>query len=145
MRLLLTIAIVTLFVMPAAAAETHYVKMLNRNETGGMVFEPDYLEIAPGDTVKYLATHIGHNAATIDDFLPHGAKPFKGKINQEIEVTFTEPGFYGVKCTPHFDMGMVMLVQVGAGTPSSMVIPDGMPKDAITRFQKIVESVGKSK
>lgn len=122
-----------------ALAETHYVKMLNRNDTGGMVFEPDYLEIAPGDTVKYLKTHIGHNAATIDGFLPEGAQPFKGRINEEIEVTFTEAGFYGVKCTPHFDMGMVMLIQVGSEPPSSVVLPEGMPKDATIRFYKIVE------
>lgn len=122
-----------------AFAETHYVKMLNRNETGGMVFEPDYLEIMPGDTVKYLATHIGHNAASIDGFLPEGATPFKGKIDQEIEVTFTVAGFYGVKCSPHFDMGMVMLIQVGSEPPSAALIPDGMPKDAAARFEKIID------
>lgn len=138
MRVVLT-ALVTPLLATSVSAETHYVKMLNRNNTGGMVFEPDYLEIAQGDAVKYFATHIGHNAATIDGFLPEGAKLFKGKINQEIEVTFTEAGFYGVKCTPHFDMGMVMLIQVGSEKPTSVVVPDGMPKDATVRFHKIVE------
>jgi pseudoazurin len=139
MRILVAATLALLSLSGPAFAETHLVKMLNRNETGGMVYEPDYLEIAPGDTVKFLKTSIGHNAATIDGFLPAGAKPFKGKINEEIEVTFTEAGFYGVKCTPHYDMGMVMLIQVGEEKPSSVVLPDGMPKDSTARFKKIVE------
>jgi pseudoazurin len=38
---------------------------------------------------------------------------FKSKINEEFSLTVTEPGLYGVKCTPHFAMGMVGLIQVG--------------------------------
>src|SRR3546814_3672308 len=60
MRLLLPL----LLILPTAAlAETYEVKMLNRNMTGPMVYEPDHLSIAPGDTVKFLATDKGHNAA----------------------------------------------------------------------------------
>lgn len=136
---LVATSLAMLFLAAPAFAETHVVKMLNRNETGGMVYEPDYLEVAPGDTVKFLKTSIGHNAATIEGFLPDGATPFKGKVNEEIEVTFTEGGFYGVKCTPHYDMGMVMLIQVGKRAPSSVILPDGMPKDSTARFKKIVE------
>lgn len=142
MRLPIIALVLPMVFAAPAYAEMHYVKMLNRNDTGGMVFEPDYLEIAPGDTVKYLATHIGHNAATVDGFLPEGAEPFKGRINEEIEVTFTETGFYGVKCTPHFDMGMVMIIQVGNAEPSSATIPEGMPRDATARFGKIIERAG---
>ncbi len=40
-------------------------------------------------------------------------EPFKSRINEEFTLTVTEPGLYGVKCTPHFAMGMVGLVQVG--------------------------------
>ncbi len=42
-----------------------------------------------------------------------GAEPFKGKTNEELVVTFTVPGAYGVKCLPHFAMGMVGLIVVG--------------------------------
>nr|WP_249730243.1 plastocyanin/azurin family copper-binding protein [Chelatococcus sp. YT9] len=38
-------------------------------------------------------------------------------------IDFTETGFYGVKCTPHYDMGMVMLIQVGTEEPSSAALP----------------------
>ena len=121
-----------------AQAETFQVKMLNRNSTGPMVYEPEFLKVKPGDTVKFLATTNGHNAASIDGMLPAGAQPFKGKINEEIEVTFTESGLYGVKCLPHYAMGMVMLIQVGDADPSRMQVPDAVPARAKKRFAEIV-------
>lgn len=123
----------------AVSAETFEVKMLNGNATGGMAFEPDFLSLKPGDKLKFLATQRGHNAATIDGFLPEGAAPFKGKINEEIEITFTQEGFYGIKCSPHYDMGMVMLVRVGDAPLSKMKIADEVPAGAVKRFGSIVE------
>jgi pseudoazurin len=98
--------------LPALAAEVE-VKMLNRGEDGTMVFEPSLIKIAVGDTVKFVPTDKSHNAETIPGMLPGGAEPFKGRISQEISVTFTVPGAYGVKCLPHLAMGMVALVVVG--------------------------------
>jgi pseudoazurin len=122
----------------AAQAETFHVKMLNGNEHGSMLYEPDYLVVEPGDTVKFLATQRGHNAASIDGFLPEGAKPFKGQIDQEIEVTFRIPGLYGVKCSPHYDMGMVMLIQVGKGLIDQGQVPANLPKGPTQRFSEII-------
>lgn len=122
----------------AAQAETFHVKMLNGNEHGSMLYEPDYLLIEPGDTVKFLASQRGHNAASIDGFLPEGAKPFKGQINQEIEVTHTAPGLYGIKCSPHYDMGMVMLIQVGKGPIDHGQVPPNLPKGPAQRFSDII-------
>jgi pseudoazurin len=99
-----------------AVAETYEVQMLNKGDAGRMVFEPAALTIASGDTVKFVATDRGHNAETIKGMIPEGAEPFKGKMNKEIEVTLTEPGFYGVMCKPHFAMGMVMLIAVETET-----------------------------
>ena len=45
------------------------------------------------------------------------ATPFLGKVNQDVAVTFDKPGVYGVKCLPHYGMGMVALVVVG--TPAN--------------------------
>ncbi len=98
---------------PALAAEFE-VKMLNKgadNQT--MVFEPAFLKIQPGDTVRFVPTDKGHDAQTIPGMLPEGAEPFKGKLSQEITVTFTKPGVYGYRCAPHFGMGMVGLIAVG--------------------------------
>ena len=83
--------------------------MLDKGTEGVMVFEPALVKIAPGDTVKFVATNKGHNAETIKGMLPEGAEPFVGKVNQEIAVTFDKPGVYGVKCLPHYAMGMVGL------------------------------------
>ncbi|SDF99198.1 pseudoazurin [Phytopseudomonas seleniipraecipitans] len=122
-----------------ALAETHQVKMLNRGESGAMVYEPDFLAIAPGDSVKFIATHPTHNAASIPGFLPAGAEPFKGKINEEIEVIFSEPGLYGIQCIPHLAMGMVMLIQVGEPSASNVKIPAQLPARARQRFEQIVQ------
>ena len=106
------IALMT-FAGAAAAAEVE-VKMLDKGADGVMVFEPALVKIEPGDSVKFIASSKGHNAETIKGMLPDGATPFVGKINQEIAVTFDKPGVYGVKCLPHYGMGMVALVVVGA-------------------------------
>ncbi len=110
------LAVLTLAAVPAAAKE-HQVKMLNKGADGSlMVFEPAFIKIAPGDTVKFLATQKGHNAETVAGMTPAGGPVFKGKINEEIVVRFAKPGVYGYKCLPHVGMGMVGLVQVGAGS-----------------------------
>lgn len=102
--------------LPAGAAEFE-VKMLNRGAEGPMVFEPSLLKIAPGDSVKFLATDKTHNAESIAGMMPDGAKRFVGKINEEIVVTFEQPGIYGIKCLPHYGMGMVAMIVVG--TPAN--------------------------
>jgi pseudoazurin len=90
------------------------VRMLNKGPDGQMmVFSPAKLTIAPGDSVKFVATDKGHNAESIAGMAPAGAAPFKGAINQEIEVRFVQPGLYGYKCLPHLGLGMVGVVQVG--------------------------------
>lgn len=122
----------------SAFAEVHEVKMLNRGEHGAMVYEPDYLAIAPGDSIKFIATHPTHNAASLPGFLPEGAEPFKGKINEEIEVTFDRPGFYGIQCIPHLAMGMVMLVQVGDKPADQVQLPDGLQARVKQRFEQII-------
>lgn len=96
-----------------AFAAEHEVHMVNKGANGDtMVFEPSLIRVAAGDTVKFIPTDKSHNAESIRGMLPDGAELFKGKINQEIDVTFTVPGVYGVKCLPHLAMGMVALVVV---------------------------------
>ena len=96
----------------AAAAEVE-VKMLNKGAEGLMVFEPALVKVEPGDTVKFVATDKSHNAESIKNMLPAGTAPFAGKMNEDVSVTFDKPGAYGVKCMPHYAMGMVALIVVG--------------------------------
>jgi pseudoazurin len=100
-----------------------------------MVFEPDFVQAAPGDTIKFIATDKGHNAEINKGMLPDGAEAFKGKVNEEIEVTLDVEGVYGVICKPHFAMGMVMTIAVG-----DVEVPEGflegrVPKRAMERFE----------
>jgi len=111
----------TLLAVPAWAAD-HQVQMLNKDSEGrAMQFEPAFLKIAPGDTVTFVATDKGHNSEAFPNLIPEGAEPWKGKINEEITVTFTEEGFYAYKCQPHVGLGMVGLIQVG---DNATPIPD---------------------
>lgn len=123
----------------SAWAQTYEVKMLTRTATAGMVFEPDYLQIAPGDTVKFVPTHSGHNAATLPELLPEGAQSFQGKIDQQIEQTFSIPGLYGIQCTPHLAMGMVMLIQVGEPDAQAAQLPAKLPKRALDRMNAALQ------
>ena len=45
--------------------------------------------------------------------IPEGAESFKSKMNEEFSVILDKEGVYGVKCTPHYGMGMVALIVVG--------------------------------
>ena len=96
-----------------AATKDHQVMMLNKGKKGAMVFEPDFIVAAPGDTVTFVPVDKGHNAETIKGLIPDGANAFKGKINEQITVTVEQEGIYGVKCLPHYGMGMVALIAVG--------------------------------
>ncbi|MGR3366408.1 MAG: pseudoazurin [Sagittula sp.] len=96
-----------------ASAETHEIKMLNKGEAGVMVFEPAFVKAAPGDVIHFLPADKGHNVESIDGMLPDGVDGFKTKFNEEFELTVDAQGVYGVKCTPHYAMGMVAVIQVG--------------------------------
>ncbi|TGY89280.1 pseudoazurin [Marinicauda algicola] len=105
----------------AASAEEHRIEMLTRGSDGtAMVFEPAYLEVAPGDTVTFVATDPTHNAQSIPGMLPEGADGFTGRMNQDVSVTLTQEGVYGVKCLPHYGMGMVAVIKVGEGEPANL-------------------------
>lgn len=128
---------VALALTGAAAAETFEVQMLNQSEADRMVFEPAFLTIAPGDTVHFVSTDRGHNAESVDGMIPEGAEAFSGRINEEIEVTFDVEGLYGIRCTPHFAMGMVMTIAVGEVDEAPEGFLEGrIPRTALQRFEE---------
>jgi pseudoazurin len=103
-----------------ALAKDYVVHMRNQGAAGAMVFEPAYVKAMPGDTVHFLPTDPGHNAETIPTMLPVGVASTKGAMNKEFVLTATVPGLYGIKCQPHYAMGMIALVQVGKGPSSNL-------------------------
>ena len=96
--------------------KVHEIKMLNKSKTDPkmkMVFEPSFVLAAAGDCIKFTPTSKGHNAETIKKMIPNGAKKFKSKMNKELIVQLDVEGLYGIKCQPHYQMGMIALIQVG--------------------------------
>lgn len=110
--LIATLAATTLISGFVNAAEFE-IKMLNKGEKGGMVFQPDFVRAAPGDTVKFIPSDKGHNVESIKGMLPEGVKKFKSKFNKEYVLKVEKDGLYGLKCTPHVGLGMVALIAVG--------------------------------
>ncbi|MGI1662537.1 pseudoazurin [Palleronia sp. KMU-117] len=126
----------------AAFAETFEVRMLNKGTDGErMVFEPAFIEAQPGDTIRFVAADKGHNAEINAGMAPAGAEAFKGKINEEIEITLEIEGVYGVICKPHFAMGMVMTIAVGDATVPEGFLEGRVPPKAKARFEAQLASL----
>lgn len=126
----------------ASAADVE-IQMLNKGDKGVMVFQPDVVQVQPGDTVHFIATDKSHDVESVKGMLPDGVAPFKGKMNENFDLTVTKEGVYGVKCTPHFPMGMVALVVVG--DPSSNLEAAKAaknPKKAQERFDAAFAEIG---
>jgi pseudoazurin len=131
------------FVAAPVLAADYEVHMLNKGEAGAMVFEPAFLQIQPGDSVTFLPTDRGHNVETIKDMLPEGAEVFKSKINESFTVTFDVEGVYGIKCTPHYAMGMVGMIFVGDDTSNLEAIKAiKVPNKVGERFDAIYAELG---
>jgi pseudoazurin len=133
-KTLIAAAFAALLLAPAAHAENFEVHLLNKGTEGAMVFEPAFVKAAVGDTVTFLATDKGHNVEDIKGLLPAGVEPFKRAPGKDYVLTLTTEGLYGIKCTPHFTMGMVGLIQVGAPVNLDAVKAEVLKGKAKTRF-----------
>jgi pseudoazurin len=137
-----TILAGTAFGALSATAAEHQVQMLNKGADGPMAFAPSFLKVAPGDTVRFVATDKGHNVLSIEGMSPAGAAPFQGKMNEDVTVTFDQPGVYGFECKPHYGMGMVGLIVVG--DPVNLAEAQAVPQKgkAKKRFEALFGNVG---
>jgi len=135
-----TASIALCAVAPAHAAE-HVVKMLNKSGNKQMQFEPAFVMAAPGDTIKFVATDKGHMVETVPDMWPEGAKPIKGAISQDVTMTVDKEGVYGVKCTPHYPMGMVAVIEVGKPTNLDKAKAFKAPGAPGKRFEELLAQV----
>ena len=115
----LIICLSLLIASPAIAGDVT-VEMLNKDADGNrMVYSQEIVEIAAGQTVKWVPTDKGHNVEIIAS--PNEMK-FKSKNGKEASVTFETPGIYYYWCTPHKGMGMIGLVVVGGDTSNKTQI-----------------------
>jgi pseudoazurin len=138
---LIAASIAVLLMAPAADAENFDVKMLNKGAEGAMVFEPAFVQAAVGDTITFISTDKGHNAENIKGMLPEGVEAFKSGMGKDYVLTLNAEGLYGVKCTPHYTMGMVALIQAGAPVNKDAVTALVLKGKAKTRFEPLLAQV----
>lgn len=100
---------------PAPAGRVITVQMKDMGAEGAMVFEPGFVKANVGDTIRFVPQNPSHNAETIASMLPAGVTPSSGGMGKAFDLKLTAPGLYGVKCKPHYAMGMVALIQAGKG------------------------------
>ncbi len=125
-----------------ANAADHQVQMLNKGDKGAMVFQPNFIKAAPSDTITFVPTDKSHNAEAIKGMVPEGAELFKGKLSEPLTVTLTAEGIYGVKCVPHYGMGMVALIEVGKPVNLEQAKAVKHPGKAKTVFEDLFAQVG---
>ncbi len=93
------------------AAADDVVHMLNVGPDGSRFrYDPMLSLIDVGGKVLWKATTKGHNVEFME--APEDIK-FKSKMHKSAGYTFTIPGIYTYKCTPHLSVGMVGVVVVG--------------------------------
>ncbi|MEJ5022750.1 pseudoazurin [Ochrobactrum vermis] len=113
------------------------VRMLNRGVKGPMVFEPDFVRASPGDTINFIAIDRGHDVVSIPGMLPENVKPFKSKLGESFSITLQDEGVYGVKCSPHYGMGMVALIAVGKPVNEAEAVSKSHPGKSKQRFSEL--------
>jgi plastocyanin len=128
---------------PAGGGETHVVDM-----TDELIFDPDSITIAPGDTVVWENVgQIGHSITAYEEDQPEGvefwssgdlgsesearsAYPAEGDVvgGESYEHTFETTGTFPYFCIPHESVGMLgdIVVQEGGATaePTGVPLPE---------------------
>jgi plastocyanin len=136
----------------AQEATTHQVDM-----TDGLVFDPDSLTVAPGDTVVWETVgSVGHSVTAYEDEQPEGvefwssgdldseqaardAYPDEGDVaaGETYEHTFETEGVYDYFCIPHEAAGMVAELEVVEGGAA----PEGGGGQAIPQVPDSAKSL----
>ncbi len=120
-------------------AATYEVRMLNKDSAGkAWQFDPPFLSIAPGDTVRFVPVNPGHNSESIVEVSPSGSVQWKGRLNEELSVTYDVQGTYAYKCLPHAALGMVGVIQVGAGDAAVDWSKVSLPEKGKARLNEIL-------
>ena len=144
--------------------QTHTVDM-----TDQLVFDPEDITIAPGDTVVWENVgSVGHSVTAYEEQIPDGATyfasggfdseqaardgyPAEGNIpgGEAYEHTFQTTGTYEYFCIPHETVGMVGTVTVqeggaggGEGGGGRPAIPDGAKTLGVAAFTSMMGILG---
>lgn len=98
---------VTVFVMSSVliAQSTHIISTSPYN-----IFYPAYLDVFPGDTIRFEYDGMSYPHTTTSTNIPLGAIPWDAELsfeNSSFDIVLTVVGVYDYVCTPHIEMGMV--------------------------------------
>ena len=119
-RLLIGLTIAGSVFASSVDAATHTVKLLTTGTNSQMmVMEPAYLAVEVGDSVVFTPSDSTHNVESFA--IPAGATPFNSAMGQPVTITFDKEGAYFYKCTPHFMLGMIGMIQAGSAVNKSEV------------------------
>lgn len=95
-------------------AQEHQIKMLDFGKDGGMVFEPGFIAVEPGDTITFIPTTSGHFVRS--SLVPDGVTEWQSAMGEEYSVTVEKEGVYVYYCPPHLSMAMLGVIQVGSAS-----------------------------
>ncbi|MEE4175799.1 MAG: plastocyanin/azurin family copper-binding protein [Xanthomonadales bacterium] len=95
---------------PAAASE-HEIHGIDNRDYEFMFFEPDFLQVEPGDRVTFVVHHFDHKPRSV--FVPAGAEPWEAAQGQSITVSLETEGVYLFDCFYHNVQGMAGVLVVG--------------------------------
>ena len=114
MRILKLILLVSISsVSMSSFCAEHVVEALTTGTNGDiMVFEPGFLKVEVGDTVVFKPSDASHNAESL--FTPSPDASFVTELGKVSAIQVSHEGIYLYKCTPHFTLGMVGVIQVGS-------------------------------
>lgn len=108
----LVISILFFVFSTMVSAQNHQVKLLTMTKDGqSMVMFPGFIKVAKGDSITFIPSDATHNVESVS--VPSDAAPFNSAMGAEVTITFNNNGVYLYKCTPHFALGMLGVVQVG--------------------------------
>lgn len=97
----------------------------------GQAFNPEVVNIQPGDTVRWTWTLGIHTVTSGSNCVPSGL--FNAPLDtghRQFSFTFNSAGSFDYFCTPHCDMGMTGTVEVH----SSAEVPEGSAASAFSAF-----------
>jgi len=79
------------------------------------IFYPSYLDVFPGDTIRFEYDGMSYPHTTTSTDIPLGATPWDADLssdNPTFDLVLTVVGVYDYVCTPHIEMGMVGQITV---------------------------------
>lgn len=94
-------------------AAEHEMRLMTDSPEGRFRFQPQVLFAAVGDEVRLVPSNRLHGVKSVAGMLPAGVAPWRGRMGEEVRLRLDQPGVYGLKCSAHYQIGMVGLIVVG--------------------------------